>query len=83
METRSLLAVGTAVCLATWLVPSTAAADAVRCQRAVAKASSAHVQARARALLVAAAVSADVEARPLSIEDTFVSVLRGAGLGGG
>ena len=39
--------------------------------------------ARARALLVAAAVSADVEARPLSIEDTFVSVLRGAGLGGG
>jgi hypothetical protein len=38
---------------------------------------------RARTLLVAAAVSAEVEARSLSMEDTFVSVLRAAGLGRG
>jgi ABC-2 type transport system ATP-binding protein len=38
--------------------------------------------ARARDLLGAAAVSADIEIQPLSMEDTFVSVLR-AGLGHG
>jgi ABC-2 type transport system ATP-binding protein len=39
--------------------------------------------ARARDLLAAAAVAADVETQPLSMEDTFVSVLRAAGLGRG
>jgi ABC-2 type transport system ATP-binding protein len=39
--------------------------------------------ARARTLLVAAAMSADLGAQPLSMEDTFVSVLRAAGFGRG
>ncbi len=35
----------------------------------------------AREALAAAGLAASVEVRPLSMEDTFVSVLRGAGLG--
>jgi hypothetical protein len=34
-----------------------------------------------REALAGAGLTADVETRPLSMEDTFVSVLRGAGLG--
>jgi ABC-2 type transport system ATP-binding protein len=36
--------------------------------------------ARAREVLAAAAVASDIETQPLSMEDTFVSVLRTAGL---
>jgi hypothetical protein len=39
--------------------------------------------ARARDALAAAALAADIETQPLSMEDTFVSVLRTAGLGHG
>lgn len=35
----------------------------------------------ARAVMAAAGLAAAIEVRPLSMEDTFVSVLRGAGLG--
>ena len=38
---------------------------------------------QAKDVLTAAAVAADIETQPLSMEDTFVSVLRAAGLGHG